>query len=174
MESTENYIIFRIPRIFRCLWRLMTNTVWITQIPRQDLYDLGSSGLIGQANVNYCQINAYLGPYFSFIPKSYIRLVFYKHGFFFFNRRPGVIGQKLRPHDLRGCAEVYKVAVGVQLPTFLNTWHSSKDKVQIRRSVVLICGSRQWITVTERGFNTCHAHMDNLAYFSQYSTRQFH
>lgn len=47
---------------------------------------------------------------------------------FFFNRRPGVIEQKLRSHDLRGCAEVYKVAVGVQLPTFLNTDTEAKIK----------------------------------------------
>lgn len=48
--------------------------------------------------------------------------------FFFFNRGPRVIEQKLRPHDLRGCAEVYKVAVGVRLPILLNTDTVAKMK----------------------------------------------
>lgn len=62
-----------------------------------------------------------------------------------YNRETGSAEQKLRPRDLRGWAEVYMVTVGVHLPTFLDHWHSSKDKAQIRRPV---CG--QWVTVTER------------------------
>lgn len=67
-----------------------------------------------------------------------------------YNRETGSAEQKLRPCDLRGWAEVYMVTVGVHLPTFLDHWHSSKDKAQIRRPVVFIRGSGQWVTVTER------------------------